>query len=63
MKVDSSFNFKFVGLIPARSGSKRVKNKNISIINGKNLIQRAIECERNNNRIDEKGGPYEVEIE
>lgn len=52
-KVNNSLNYKFVGLIPARSGSKRVKNKNISIINGKNLIQRSIECGRNVSRISE----------
>ena len=52
-KANSSFDYKFVGFIPARSGSKRVKNKNISVINGKNLIQRAIECGRNISRIPE----------
>ena len=31
-----------LGLIPARSGSKRIKNKNIYELNGKPLIQYTI---------------------
>ena len=44
---------KFVAFIPARSGSKRIKNKNLTIINGRNLIQRAIDCAKNINDISE----------
>ena len=32
-----------IALTPARKGSKRVKNKNIRLINGKPLILRTIE--------------------
>lgn len=34
-------------LIPARRGSTRVVNKNLSVVNGRNLIQRAIEFATN----------------
>lgn len=34
---------KFLGLIPARSGSKSVQNKNMQLIQGKSLIQYSIE--------------------
>ena len=34
---------KFLVVIPARKGSKRLKNKNILKINGKSLIQKTID--------------------
>ena len=34
--------FKFLVLIPARGGSKRIKNKNLKILNGKPLIDYTI---------------------
>lgn len=30
---------KIVGMIPARLGSKRIKNKNLRLINGKPFVQ------------------------
>ena len=35
---------KIIGVIPARYGSKRVKQKNLKYINGKPLISYAIEA-------------------
>ncbi|MEO5368205.1 MAG: acylneuraminate cytidylyltransferase family protein [Magnetococcus sp. WYHC-3] len=34
---------KIIGLIPARSGSKRIQGKNMALLNGKPLLQYAIE--------------------
>ena len=35
--------FNVVCIIPARSGSKRLKNKNLLLINQKSLIQHAVD--------------------
>lgn len=43
---------KIIGEIPARYGSRRVKNKNLRILNGKPMIAYAIEAARNANRLD-----------
>jgi CMP-N,N'-diacetyllegionaminic acid synthase len=43
MNVSSLENMKIIAEIPAREGSKRVKNKNLRILNGKPLISYAIE--------------------
>ena len=32
-----------IAIIPSRSGSKSIKNKNLQIINGKTLLQRSVE--------------------
>jgi len=42
-----SLSKKYLGIITARSGSKGIPNKNISIINGKPLIQYTIEAALN----------------
>ena len=42
-----------LGLIPARSGSKRIKNKNIYELNGKPLIQYTIEAAKNSKLLDD----------
>ena len=39
----SKINFEFIGVIPARGGSKRLPNKNLKLINNKSLTQIAIE--------------------
>lgn len=43
---------KYLGLIPARGGSKRVPNKNIRIVNGKPLIYWSIKCALESKYID-----------
>ena len=42
-----------IAIIPARAGSKRVKNKNIRFLNGKPLIQYSIEEAQKSNFINE----------
>ena len=44
---------KVVGMIPARLGSKRVKNKNLRLINGKPLVQYIIDAAKGSELIDE----------
>jgi len=44
---------KIVGEIPARYGSKRVKNKNLKLINGKPLICYAIEAAKETKKLTE----------
>ena len=44
---------KKIGLIPARKGSKGIKNKNITKINGKPLISYTIEAAINTNLFDQ----------
>lgn len=41
-----------VAIIPARGGSKSIKHKNLSLVNGKSLIQRAVECAKSSMYID-----------
>lgn len=38
---------KIVGMIPARAGSKRVKNKNLRMLDGKALIEHIVEASKN----------------
>jgi CMP-N-acetylneuraminic acid synthetase len=44
--------YKYVAEIPARIGSKRVKHKNLRLINGKPMIAYAIEACKNVPKID-----------
>tara|TARA_B100000475_G_C14952890_1_gene296532 strand:+ start:32 stop:781 length:750 start_codon:yes stop_codon:yes gene_type:complete len=44
--------FSFIGLIPARSGSKRVPNKNMRNIGDESLIKRAVKQSLNSNYLD-----------
>jgi CMP-N-acetylneuraminic acid synthetase/quercetin dioxygenase-like cupin family protein len=44
---------KVVGMIPARLGSKRVKNKNLRLINGKPLIEYVLETIKKLDKFDE----------
>ena len=46
-------NEKIVAVIPARIGSKRIKRKNIQLVNGKPMIFYAIQACRNSHLIDE----------
>ncbi len=46
-------NMKYVAEIPARLGSKRVKQKNLRLINGKPMIAYAIEACKNAQKISE----------
>ena len=41
-----------VAIIPARGGSKSIKHKNLSLVNGKSLIQRSVECAKSSLYID-----------
>lgn len=43
---------KFVALVPARSGSRRVPNKNLLLLDGKTLIQRSIDASREVSQIE-----------
>ena len=44
---------KVVGMIPARLGSKRVKNKNLRLINGKPLVQYIVDAAKSSGFFDE----------
>ena len=44
---------KIIGLIPARKGSKRILGKNMVHVNGKSLLQRAIESAQEADVLDE----------
>jgi CMP-N-acetylneuraminic acid synthetase len=44
---------KIIGITLARGGSKSIKNKNLAVINGKSLLERAINCGINSKYIDE----------
>ena len=44
---------KIVGMIPARLGSTRVKNKNLRLINGKPLIQFVLDAAMKSMNLDE----------
>ncbi len=44
--------YKYVATIPARIGSKRVEKKNIRMLNGKPMVQYAIETCKNSSKID-----------
>jgi CMP-N-acetylneuraminic acid synthetase len=48
----SSISYKYVAEIPARIGSNRVKRKNVRLLNGKPMIQYAIEACKNASKID-----------
>ena len=39
----------YIAIIPARGGSERIKNKNLTKISGKSLLQMAIEAAKNAN--------------
>jgi len=43
---------KFFGIIPARAGSSRIKNKNMQLLDGKPLIQHTFEAALNSNNIN-----------
>lgn len=45
-------SFRFLGVIPARGGSKRVKRKNIRILNGKPLIYYSIDAAKRSSRLN-----------
>lgn len=45
-------NRRVVAIIPARGGSKSIKYKNLSLVNGRSLIQRAVECAKASSYID-----------
>lgn len=42
-----------IGLVPARSGSKRIRNKNIYKLNGKPLVQYTLEAAKNSKLLDD----------
>jgi CMP-N-acetylneuraminic acid synthetase len=53
MKNDRSTDFRFVVMIPARMGSKRIPKKNIRYLAGKPLIQYPIDLCKNNPKVKE----------
>ncbi len=44
---------KIIGMIPARLGSKRIKNKNIRLLNGKPLVEYIIKAAKESKLLDE----------
>ena len=53
---------KIIGMIPARAGSKRVKNKNLRILDGKPLIEHIIEAARSANSETQRWTAVEVRL-
>jgi CMP-N-acetylneuraminic acid synthetase len=53
MENDKNTNCRFIAMIPARMGSKRIPKKNIRYLAGKPLIQYPIELCKNNTKIKE----------
>jgi CMP-N-acetylneuraminic acid synthetase len=47
-----SINKKFLGVIPARKGSKGIKNKNMTLLDGKPLIQYTLEAAEKSRHLD-----------
>ena len=45
-------NFDVIALVPARGGSKSIKNKNLALVNGKPLIFYAIKSALNSKYVD-----------
>ena len=45
-------NLPFIGIIPARKGSVRIKNKNIMMLNKKKLIQYTLDEADKSNKLD-----------
>ena len=46
-------NINFFGIIPARSGSESVKNKNIKLLNGKPLIYWTIKAAKESKMLND----------
>jgi CMP-N-acetylneuraminic acid synthetase len=52
LKEKENMEHKYFGIIPARGGSKGIKNKNLQLIGNKPMIQYTFEASKNTSKVD-----------